>query len=191
MKGLQATLFVLAIICLSAQTIHFSYKKYLRNTDSVLDSEADRRIKKAKSLQELKKEYDALQAEIRVLEKNKPPVELRRMYNKHPYSTRNKISYTIRTWERSAQELTKMLFHWTAGLFLFLVGALLYWRRLPWQGMAFITAGMLEMIWWSSPALSARGAYAGYIDTLNMKLILTLVTLSIVLFAWNMRKKVA
>lgn len=189
MRGLQVTLFVLAVVSLSAQTLHFSYKKYVRHTGSVMDTAADKRIRKAATLDELKKEYDKVQAEIKELEKNKSRTELRYYYSKHPYSTRNKLNYAIRNWEMSKEQLRKLYFHWTGGLLLFLLGAVLYWRKQAWQGMAFVSAGVMEMVWWSSPTFTTRGALAGYADTLDTKLILTLVTLALILLAWNLRKK--
>ncbi len=185
MKGFQNTILVIVILVLSAQLAHFTYMKFLLPTDSVLDDELDESIKSTTSLDELVKQFERSELEVKAFEESLSPEENRKMYRRdiEPYESNRKLRQAIQNWERKQAQIDRLLYQWTIGLLLALAGTALYLKRLSWIGTALIVAGLAEMIWWCSPAISVGGSISELERILNIKLILTLATVGV--FAGN------
>jgi hypothetical protein len=151
MRALQKTLFIIALIILLTQTVRHLYVRWVEPTRSILDKyqpSVKDDIKNANSLEELVKQYE----EARKIE---PDPESQRV---DPTNHSRKISETesslwnaVGEWEKRTKEIFELRFFWCSGLVLLLLGLLCYLQRYPWLGLTIITAGIAEMIWWTSP----------------------------------------
>lgn len=193
MKGLKITILILSVITLSSQSIHYVYMKYFYDTTSVLDEVIDKEIKDSKNLDELLAKHKEINIKVKEFEKRKSEKKLRKInkYNTEPYKTQRKIESGIKDWERKQEQYRKLLVQWTLGLLVLIVGLFLYAKSRLWEGMAFITAGILEMLWWASPSTRLGGSISEFERLLNTKLLLSLITLCIILVIWRLAKKVS
>lgn len=191
MKGLKITIFILSVITLSSQSIHYVYMKYFYDTSSVLDEFIDKEIKSSKNIEDLLAKYKKANIKVKEYEKGKSDKELSKInkYNTEPYKTRNKIEKGIRDWESKKEQHTKLLVQWSLGLLVLFAGLFLYAKNKIWQGMAFIIAGIFEMLWWASPSTRLGGAILEFERLLNTKLLFSLATLVILLTVWWLDKK--
>ena len=191
MKGLKITILILSVITLSSQSIHYVYMKYFYDTSSVLDEFVDKEIKSSKNIEYLLVQYKKANVKVKEYEKGKPDKALSKInkYNTEPYKTKNKIKKGIKDWESKQEQHTKLIVQWTLGLLVLIAGLFLYAKNLLWQGMAFISAGIFEMLWWASPSTRLGGAISEFERLLNTKLLLSLVTLIILLTVWWLDKK--
>jgi hypothetical protein len=67
MKPLRITLFIIAFVILASQTFRHAYVRWIETRTSVLDkynTETEKQISAAKSLDELVRQYDAAHAEV-------------------------------------------------------------------------------------------------------------------------------
>jgi len=190
MRATQITFFMLAILSLSAQIIHYSYKRFNLPGTSLLNKKIDNEIVKIKSLDELHKKYQTPKKAIQDFEKTKSPAELKRLnkYQNPIYKTKHALHTAIQTWESNSKKHTKMLFYWFAGLLFFIIGAAIYYYKKLWLGLGFIVAGVSEMIWWSSPSFSYTGSTSRLASLLTTQMALTIVSLIIVITAWTYKK---
>lgn len=72
------------------------------------------------------------------------------------YQRDSRLESALREWKRLMAEWAEMIFYWSAGLGLFLLGGVLY-RWLPVYGMALATPGAVLMAWWSTPSFHLMG----------------------------------
>ena len=192
MKGFQYTILVMVVLVLSAQLAHFTYMKFLLPTESVLDTELDTSIKGTTSLDDLLDQFKRSELEVKAYEDSLSPKENRKSYRRdiEPYESHHKLRQAIQNWERKQAQISRLLYQWTIGLLLALVGSGLYLKRINWVGTAFIVAGLAEMIWWCSPAISVGGAISEFERILNIKLILTLATAGVFAGNWAAWRRV-
>jgi len=185
MQGFQKTILVLVVLVLSAQLAHFTYVKFLQPTHSVLDDELDESIKGATSLEELFKQYELSEDEVRAFEESLSRGEKLSSFRKdiEPFKSNQKLRAAVRDWERKQAQIKRLIYQWTVGLLLALAGTGLYLKRISWIGTALIVAGLAEMIWWCSPSISMGGSIREFERILNIKLMLTLATVGV--FAGN------
>lgn len=186
MEGLQKTILVLVVLVLSAQLAHFAYLKFLQPTTSALDTELDSSIKSTTSLKELVAQFEKSEQEVQAYEDSLPPGENRQTHRRDmaPYESNRKLRAAIQVWEHRQAQIKRLVFQWTIGLLLALAGTALYLKRISWIGTALIIAGLAEMIWWCSPAISFGGANSELEKILNIKLILTLATAGVFSANW-------
>ncbi len=191
MKIVQTILFVFAILTLSAQLVHFTYKKTFYPLASVLDKQLDKNIRKTLTFDELVEKYNKADADVKAFEKGKTKEELKKYqtYRDEPFVTRYKLKNAVRDWERKESQRQRMIYYWFGGLVLILIGGLLYYFRQLWFGMGIIIAGLLEFLWWSSPSFSSSGAAIEYARILNTKLFLTVLSLLVVIVLWFAKDK--
>lgn len=185
MKGFQKTILVIVVLVLSAQLAHFTYMKFLYPTQSVLDDALDVSIRETTSLEDLVEQFERSELEVKAYEDALSPRENRKSHRRdiEPYESNRKLRQAIKGWEHQQAQIKRLLFQWTVGLLLALAGTGLYLKRYNWVGTALIVAGLAEMIWWCSPAISVGGAISEFEKILNIKLILTLATVAV--FAGN------
>jgi hypothetical protein len=191
MRGLQITIFILAMIALVAQTTHFVYVKYFYETASALDDYAETKIKKAESLQELVKDYESSLEKVKDYEKDKSDEDLSniRMQQIEPYKTKLKLESAITDWESKEQNIKKLWVQWSIGLMVLAIGCVLFYKGIFWFGMALVISGIGEMIWWSSPSLNLGGAVSSFETLLNYKLALSLISLLVVAVIWSANER--
>lgn len=192
MSGARITAFVLASIILCIQTAHFSYFKFFDPHESVLNDYLDQQIKEAGSLDELISEYEKARAAVEAYEIERPNMEVLTRYQQQsiePYKTMIRLEAAIEAWEKKGREYQRVWYQWSAGLFLFVLGFIAFRLSKSWITLAIIIAGLGEMIWWSSPTRMIVGALSEHERLLNAKLLLTIVTFVLLLFAWIMSER--
>jgi len=186
MRGFQNTILVLVVLVLGAQLTHFTYMKFLLPRHSVLDAEVDQSIKSAKSLKHLLEQLEQSEKKVKEYENKLSQEDLHKTHRQDiaPYLSNRKLKSAIRDWERKQGQLNRLIFQWTIGLLFSLAGAGLYFKRISWIGSAFIVAGLAEMIWWCSPSIALGGAINEFERILNVKLILSLITMAAFAGIW-------
>ena len=186
MRGFQLTIFVMAIVLLSMQSVHFVYYKFIYSHESVLDDSLDKQIKASQSIDELLQEYKKAQTKVKDYEIKNPDKEFEyyKRQKTEPYKSKIKFENAIKDWEKKQRDYARLWYQWFAGVLLFSLGGAMYWIKRSWLGLSVLTAGLGEMIWWSSPNLTRIGSLLEYEKLLNTKLLLTLLTFILLSAAW-------
>jgi uncharacterized membrane protein YhaH (DUF805 family) len=194
MKKLIITLFVLGMLTVTTQTVRHAYVRCFYDRASVLDKYDDKidlEIKGTVSLDSLLVNFDKVYNEVIDFEKDKSKKEINKInkYKDEPYLSKSKYKKAIIDWESKEEKIHEVIVFWIIGLLLILVGAFLYFKRLKWIGTSLIIPGIIQMLWWSSPSISAAGAHIEFLKFLNIKLIFSIITLLILIGMWLIYKK--
>ncbi len=195
MRKLQITLFIFGMLILSTQTIRHLYVRVYYDIPSVLDKyeedEIDLEIKHSASLDTLLLQFDKAYNDVIDFEKDKTKEELKNYseYRDVPYTTKKKYKKAIVDWENKEEKIHELVVFWIFGLILIIIGIALYYKKYNWLGISLIISGFLEMIWWSSPSFSTGGFHVEFMKFLNIKLILSIISLIILVVLWIIRKK--
>src|SRR3954467_15994678 len=121
MRALRITLFVIAFVVLTSQTFRHAYVRWLEPRTSVLDkynTETDKQIITAKSLEELVRLYDVAHTKVVEGDANITPSEKRerRMSAEaEPYKSESTLKTAISDWEEKSKELRELWSFWLAG----------------------------------------------------------------------------
>lgn len=181
MRALQKTLFIISLIILLTQTVRHLYVRWVEPTRSALDkyeSPVKDDIKKANSLDELVKQYEEAR-------KKTPEPEFQFV---DPTNNSRKISDTehhlwsaIKEWEGRTREIFELRFFWSCGLLLLVLGLMCYKQKYPWLGLAIITAGIAEMIWWTCPSFRWNEASREFDKLLTNKIVFSVMSIVLLL----------
>jgi hypothetical protein len=190
MKALKITFLIIFMFVCLIQTIRHVYVRFNYDRPSVLNNydqnQTDRYIKNSESLELLRVKFDSANQAIKIIEKDRTRDEidsLRRENNKL-YDAEYDYRSAIQNWESKEDELHEVIVFWLAGLFLLLLGSLLYYKNLKWLGVALIIPSLTEMIWWSSPQMTSSGATLEFLKLLSTKLILSFISLITLVSIW-------
>lgn len=201
MKALRIVVFVLAMLVLTTQAVRHIYVRFIEPRTSVLDkydeTETQKAIKSAESLDELLTQYDParkqadyLKKQLKALEENKTRDEIEvirekfREEHKEEYKRESDLKDAIQGWEEKSKEILELRVFWAFGFGLLLVGTLLHTRGLGWLGMSLVIPGIIEMIWWTCPSFRFVGSPLEFDRLLVNKLVFTLVTIAILIGWW-------
>lgn len=201
MRGLQVTVFVLAVLVLTTQAVRHFYVRYLEPRISVLDkyeqTDTEKAIREATSLSELVTQYDSAKKRVNGLDKQRKEAETNKTKDerdvlrdkfkeehKEEYEREKDLKRAIEDWEQKSKEIHELRVFWIFGLVLFLIGSVLLKVGQYWPGMSFTIPGIVEMIWWTSPPFRFVGSAQEFDWLLINKLVFTLVTLFLVVFTW-------
>ena len=88
-----------------------------------------------------------------------------------------------------SNELRDLWIYSMAGLFLVILGCLIYFKIDRWTGLPLILAGFLELVWWSSPSFNMGGAVTEYRLLLVNKMIVTAIGLFVLFTLWTIARK--
>jgi hypothetical protein len=170
--------------------------------DRYEQTDTDRAIQEAASLQELldhydqaKQRFEELEAERKALEENLSKDdrdvvrEKFREDHKAEYEREDDLRDAISTWEEKSNEIRELRVFWTFGFVLFGVGLFLQRRGQDWLGMALIIPGIVEMIWWTSPSFRFIGSPKEFDRLLDNKLLFTFITILLLVAAWVARER--
>jgi len=183
------------MLIVTTQTIRHLYVRVYYDIPSVLDKydddEIDEKIKYSSSLDTLLFHFDKAYNEVIQFEKNKTEEELEEVnkYLDEPYNSKSKYKNAIQDWEQKEEQIHEVIVFWIVGLILVLLGSLLYHKKGKWLGLSIIIVGFIEMIWWSSPSISTSGSQLEFLKFLNTKLILSLITITILIVLWQIDKR--
>lgn len=195
MRNLKITLFIIGMLIVTSQTVRHFYVRAYYDRPSVLDKyeddDIDKEIKHSISLDTLLLNFDRAYNEVIEFEKNKTEEELDKIseYRDEPYVTKSKFRKAIIDWENKEEKIHEVIVFWIVGFFLILIGLFIYYKKYNWLGFSFILTGMIQMIWWSSPSISTSGSHVEFLKFLNIKLILSILSLIIIVSLWLIDKK--
>ena len=194
MKALKITFLIIFMFVCLIQTVRHVYVRFNYDRPSVLNNydedQTDRYIKNSESLELLRVKFDSVNQAIKIIEKGKTSHELDslRRENDKLYDAEYDYRSAIQNWESKEEELREVIVFWLAGLFLLVLGAILYYKNLKWLGIALIIPGLTEMIWWSSPQMTSSGATLEFLKLLSTKLILSFISLITLASIWMLDK---
>jgi hypothetical protein len=185
---LQKTLFVIALLVLSTQTVRHIYVRWLEPTGSVLDRfepPVTEDIKKADSLDQLiplyEEAHQKAEAARASAEKSEDPTVISASHSEtEPYKSENLLKEAIRDWESKSKELYELRYFWLSGLAFLFLGIICYRKVHPWLGLTLLIAGFSEMIWATSPSFRG-GTYKEFDRLLTNKIIFSLISLALLL----------
>ncbi len=206
MRALKITVFLLAVLVLTTQFARHIYVRYIEPRGSVLDrfeqTETQKAIKGAASLDELVSRYDAAKKRVDELDNQRKKVEANKSRDdrdvlrdkfgeehKEDYKRESDLKEAIQEWEKRSKEIYELRVFWLFGIVFLLGGAFLLVKGRDWLGMAFIIPGIIEMIWWTSPSFRFAGSPIEFERLLMNKLAFTLITLVLVIAAWVMQEQ--
>lgn len=206
MKTLKIAVFVLAMLVLTTQAVRHVYVRFIEPRTSVLDkfdqTDTQKAIKAAGSLNELLKQYDQarkqtedLDKQLKSLEQNKSKDEIdvireRFKYDhKGEYKRESDLKCAVNEWEEKSEEILELRVFWAFGFAMLLIGTLLQMRRSNWLGVSLMISGFVEMVWWSSPSFRFAGSPLEFERLLNNKLVFTLITIAILICWWVLTNK--
>lgn len=188
MNALKKTLFILALVSVTAYTVRHTYYKWFEHRESVLDkyeNSLTSKIKSAVSLDQLLTLYDEAKKKVQAYEadKSNPGVEQGSRHWTEPYKTEIELRDAIQEWEKKSAGIFELRFYWSVGLLLLIGGYVIFKRVNAWLGLTVIIVGFAEQVYWTSPTFFGSGVE--YERLLSNKLgfsIATLVLLILVAF---------
>ncbi len=193
MKKLSTTLFVVFIILLSTQFIRNAYDSVFYSRHSVLDKsdkDAEINLDSSLSLKELSMIYADAEKRIKLIESGKGKDKSGKYTSgEDPYARRVKIQELILTRESNNRSITELLFFWITGIILAAGGSFLYMKSERWTGVALVISGFTEMIWITGPLFFLSRVKPETFLVLNIKLLLTALTLAAVILYWIFFRK--
>ncbi|MBI5474426.1 MAG: hypothetical protein HY961_18975 [Ignavibacteriae bacterium] len=181
MDALKKTLFILALVFVTAYTVRHVYYKWFDPRESVLDKYSDsvgKQIKAAESIEQLTKMYDEAKKKVEAYEadKNNPEIEHGNRDEKEPYKAAMDLKTAIQEWERKSKEIFQLRFYWGVGLLLLAVGYIVFRKLNGWLGLTVIIVGFTEQVYWASPSFIS-GSGVEYDRLLTNKFLFSLATL--------------
>jgi len=194
MRKLKTTLFIILMLIALTQTIRHLYVRCYYNKPSVLDkyhdTEVNKYIKSSISLDSLLVKYDKVFNEVKTFEngKSKNTIDSLKRLDDKLYETKNDYRNAIEDWEAKEYKIHDVIVFWICGLILIIIGSISYYRKIKWFGISLIITGLTEMIYWTSPDLTLGGATLEFLKYLNVKLVLSSITLTILLILWFLDK---
>ena len=195
MKTLQITLFLIANVIFITQSGRHLHQLAFGAETSVLDRfDAEKsKARSEKQVQVLLDDYAATQDEIRSLEKGRKNSEVSDIRQEHSelYEKSDALKSEISDREHKARELRDLWIFSGFGIFLILLGSLIYKRRAMWPGFAVLVTGFCILEYWSSPTYFGGGAYAEFHQLLVSKTILTLSALAALYLFWKHKEPIA
>ena len=162
MKILQKTLFIVALLTLSTQTLRHVYVRWVEPRGSALDQfdpPVSENIRNAGSLAELVKQYEEVHSKVKELDEKVVDDTTASAQNsdREPYRSERLLGEAIREWERQWKEIFELRFFWLSGFAFLVLGFFCYRKLRLWLGLTFLIAGFAEMIWATSPYLFGSG----------------------------------
>ena len=191
MRNAKIVLFLICVITVSTQTFRHFYVKYLADDSSILDkymTEIELEIKKSRNLKELEVLYIDNKNKMEKIENSGNEKYEETKEYKDLRIEKNKIVAEIRGAESLKESKHKLLVYWIIGFVCVLFGCISYFFTSKWISFASLISGFSEMAVWTSPFFD-RINTLNFIELLNMKLILSIITLILVLSVWLLNEK--
>jgi hypothetical protein len=181
------TLGMLGLLGLSTQFLRHLYVRWIAPRTSVLDKyqeKTEKDIAASQSLDELLKQYDEAHRKVKKWEESKTQEERAKAGTwDEPHRSAEKLKEAITAWESRSREISELHFFWWCGLGCVGLGLVAFSCGGRWLGVAGITIGFAEMIYWTSPIFFGSGAE--FERLLTWKLIYTGASLALLLCLWG------
>ena len=191
MRNAKIVLFLICVVTVSTQTFRHFYVRFLDKDESILDkyrTEVEVKIHESTDLNQLEKLYIENKGNIEKIENdNNENYEDSKEY-KDLKIERNKIISAINRAENLSESKYKLIIYWTIGLICVIFGCVSYFFTSKWISFASLISGFSEMTVWTSPFFD-RVNTLNFIQLLNMKLILSIITLAMIIGIWLLNEK--
>lgn len=187
MRGLQITMFVLALLALSTQTFRHIYVMWIEPTGSVLDEfreDVEEDILASKDLDELTALYKAAVGKRKGYESENPEIEVKKRSARQLYDDEHELRYAIERLEGQRKTLFEMWYFWLCGLVSVALGLFAFQRLSAWVGMVGLIAGFAEMVFMTSPLWRSWGPQGEFEKLLTWKLVLSIVSIALLVTIW-------
>src|SRR3954465_5886413 len=158
MRSLRTTLFIIAMVVLTAQTFRDAYLRWMEPRGSVLDrfdTKTEQDVSSAKSLDELVALYATAHQKVVEFEKANPPKSDEadsQKSQREPYKSESTVREAIKDWEEKSKEMFELHRFWLAGICA-LVIAVLVARRDRWIAISLLIVAFSEMIYATCPTI--------------------------------------
>ena len=190
MRGAKIVLFLICITIVSTQTFRHIYVRFLDKDESVLDkyrTEIEVEIYKSKDIEHLENLFAENDIKIKQFENSNDDYEENKTY-KELKREKDKIRSAIRKAENLDKSRYKLTIYWTMGLICIIFGCVSYFFTSKWISLASLISGFTEMTVWTSPFFD-RSNTLNFIELLNLKLILSIITLVLIITIWLLNEK--
>jgi hypothetical protein len=190
MRNAKIVLFLICTITVSTQTFRHIYVRFLDNNDSVLDkyrTEIEVEIHESKDVNHLEKLYIENNEKIEQIKNENENYEESRIY-KELQQERREIRSAIHRAENLNVSRYKLIIYWTIGLICIIFGCVSYFFTSKWVSFASLISGFSEMAVWTSPFFDRMNTL-NFIELLNMKLLLSFITLILLITLWLLNEK--
>jgi hypothetical protein len=188
MRGTKLTFFIILTIIILTQTIAHFYVKFIIPKESILDKykdPIDEEIESKQSIEELDNLYIEAKSELDTFNEDNIDNSSDEIDEKRDELEDNlkDIRNEINNVERKGLQLVELLFYWFIGLILIISGILIYQLLTKWIGTTLLFIGIGEMAICTSPLFNWSNTI-GFDFLLNMKLLLSFISLLIIIFIW-------
>jgi hypothetical protein len=185
MSALKKTLFILALVSVTAYTVRHVYYKWFQPRESVLDKYENAvtgQIKAATSLEDLVTLYDEAKKKLDAYkaDKSNPEIDYSDRKETEPYKSELELRDAIEGWEKKSAVIFELRFYWGVGLLLLVVGYIVFRKLNGWLGLAVIIVGFTEQVYWTSPSFIS-GSGVEYDRLLSNKLVFSVATLALLI----------
>jgi hypothetical protein len=193
MRNAKIVFFLICITAVSTQTFRHFYVRFLDKDESIMDkyrSELEVEIIESTNLDQLENMYIEIDNEIKTYRENNKNDE--DYADKEEYQNllekKSKITGAIRSAESLAESKYQLIIYWTMGFICILFGCLSYFFTSKWISFASLISGFSEMVVWTSPFFD-RSNTLNFMELLNMKLFLSIITLVLITSVWLLNEK--
>lgn len=190
MRGAKIVLFLICVITVSTQTFRHIYVKFLDKNESILDkyrTDIEVSIYESTDMDQLEQLYIENDSKIKEIENTIEKYEEDRDY-KQLQAEKRKITSAINRAERLSESTYKLMIYWTMGFFCVVFGCVSYFFTSKWISLAALISGFSEMMVWTSP-LFDRSNTLNFVELLNMKLVLSIITLILIVTLWLLNER--
>jgi Flp pilus assembly protein TadB len=188
MNPLLVTLGILTFLSLSTQLFRHVHVAYVVPRLSVLnkyDEKTEKDIAASQSIEVLLRQYEEARQRIKQLEDDKTEEEKVKLPRVgEPYTSEHKLKEAIQAWESRSREIGELHFFWWCGFLCLFLGLACFLRSNRWLAVAALTAGFIEMIYWTSPTFRVLGGGDEFERLLTWKLVYTSISLAFLLGIW-------
>jgi hypothetical protein len=181
---------LICAITVSTQTFRHFYVRFLDKDESVLDkyrTELEVKIYESNDMNQLEKLYVENRQKIERIENSNEKIEDNEDY-KTLQREKQEITRAIVRAESLNESKYKLMIYWTIGLFCIIFGCVSYFFTSKWISLASLISGFSEMTLWTSPFFD-RNNTLNFIELLNMKLLLSIITLVLIITLWLLNEK--
>jgi hypothetical protein len=190
MRSAKIVLFLICVITVSTQTFRHIYVRFLDKNESILDkyrTEIEIEIVESKNIDRLEGLYIENDEKIKQIENTDEDFKENKIY-KELQSEKYKITSAIKRAESLNVSRYKLIIYWSIGLLCIMFGCVSYFFTSKWISFASIISGFSEMMVWTSPFFDRLNTL-NFIELLNMKLILSIITLILLITIWLLNEK--
>lgn len=176
--------FILAMLILTTQTIHFGYLRWVYTPTVIVDPLEENPAPitpEAKSLDDLVKRHNEALARIKSYESNKSNPVINRTDRREiePYRTEILLSADITSWEKQDKRILAVRYYCIWGVAFVLFGILAFKKVDEYLGLSLLLAGFCELIGYTGSLI--YNPDLGYTRLLNAQILYSLASIVVLL----------